>query len=243
MEKTRDWSRESIEYEISSQFSKIALKFGSALLITFLTVMVLMRDDYSLFKLIYSNQLLIVAFPIIQIAIVLTMSLSVYKMNSSTLTILFIIYSILTGLNITPYIWMYNKSEAIVLKALFTTIFMFGTMAFYGFITRNKVYKLDKILSVALIALLIMSFGLFFFRSSVYEIMLSVFGAILFLIYTVYDVQVIKKTTIMMIRNTNLSGANQIMDNIATISALKLYLDFINLFIYIIRIFAGRSRD
>lgn len=242
MEKTRDWSRESIEYEISSQFSKIALKFGSALLITFLTVMVLMRDDYSLVKLIYSNQLLIVAFPIIQIVIVLTMSLSVYKMNSSTLTILFIIYSVLTGLTITPYIIIYNY-DGIVLKALFTTIFMFGTMAFYGFITRNKVYKLEKILSVALIALLIMSFGLFFFRSSVYEIMLSVFGAILFLIYTVYDIQVIKKTTIMMIRNSNLNTANQIMDNIATISALKLYLDFINLFIYILRLFSLKNRD
>lgn len=242
MEKTRDWSRESIEYEISSQFSKIALKFGVALLITFLTVMVLMRDDYSLVKLIYSNQLLIVAFPIIQIVIVLTMSLSVYKMNSSTLTILFIIYSVLTGLTITPYIIIYNY-DGIVLKALFTTIFMFGTMAFYGFITRNKVYKLEKILSVALIALLIMSFGLFFFRSSIYEIMLSVFGAILFLIYTVYDMQVIKKTTIMMIRNSNLNSANQIMDNIATISALKLYLDFINLFIYILRLFSLKNRD
>lgn len=242
MENTRNWSRESIEAEIASQFSKTILKFGLAIFITFLTVFSLVNNEL-LINMYYRNQFLMLLFPIAQIIIVITMSLSVYKMQSSTLTIFLILYSVLTGLTITPYVYAYNSS-GVVLKALFTTVVMFLTMGIYGFFTKNKVYKLDRILSVSIITLIILSFGLFIFSNNkIYDTGVSIFGAIIFLIYTVYDVQVIKKTTIMMIRNSSLSGANQIMDNIATINALKLYLDFINLFIYIVRIFAGRSRD
>lgn len=240
MENTRNWSRESIEAEIASQFSKTILKFGLAIFITFLTVFSLVINA-NLMSFIYGNQFLMLLFPVVQIIIVITMSLSVYKMQSSTLTMFLILYSVLTGLTITPYVYAYS---GVVLKALFTTVVMFLTMGIYGFFTKNKVYKLDRILSVSIITLIILSLGLFIFSNNkIYDMGVSIFGAIIFLIYTVYDVQVIKKTTIMMIRNSSLSGANQIMDNIATINALKLYLDFINLFIYIVRIFAGRSRD
>lgn len=113
---------------------------------------------------------------------------------------------------------------------------MFGVMSFYGYVTKQDLSSIGKILFMALIGLIIATIVNLFVRSSMFDMILSYVGVVIFVGLTAWDTQKIKQMLLMA------DGMDESVQKIALMGALSLYLDFINLFLYLLRIFGG-NRD
>ena len=152
----------------------------------------------------------------------------------STATTLFALYSILNGVMLSSIFLLY--STAIISKVFFITAGTFGVTALYGYATKKDLSSLGNILFMALIGLVIATVVNVFMKSAMFDLILSYIGVIIFVGLTAWDSQKIKH--MMMVQQ----DADESAQKLALIGALSLYLDFINLFLYLLRIF-GRSND
>ena len=115
---------------------------------------------------------------------------------------------------------------------------MFLVLTIYGYTTKSNLQSYTSFLFVGLISIIIMSVINMFIGSNTLDLLLSALAVVVFVIYTAYDTQRIKNTII----SLSYQGQLDLLDRVEIIGALSLYLDFINLFIYLIRIF-GRRKD
>ena len=127
-------------------------------------------------------------------------------------------------------------TTAVISKVFFITAATFGVTAFYGYTTKKDLSSLGNILFMALIGLIIATVVNMFMKSSMFELILSYIGVAIFVGLTAWDSQKIKE--MLMVQRNAGEGAQKV----ALLGALSLYLDFINLFLYLLRIF-GRSDD
>ena len=193
------------------------------LLVTFITAFVSSVNEniaYSIY-----NMYLVLA--IVEIGIVIFLSARITKMSPTTARIAFLLYSFVTGLTFAS-IFLYYEISSIILVFLITAI-MFGVFAAVGYTTKLDLTKLGTYLLVGLISIIICSIINIFIGVSAFVIVLSVLSIIVFLAYTAYDIQKIKYLEDYMDE-----------DNLAIFGALQLYLDFINIFIDLLRIFGSR---
>ena len=193
------------------------------LLVTFITAFVSSVNEniaYSIY-----NMYLVLA--IVEIGIVIFLSARITKMSPTTARIAFLLYSFVTGLTFAS-IFLYYEISSIILVFLITAI-MFGVFAAVGYTTKLDLTKLGTYLLVGLISIIICSIINIFIGGSAFVIVLSVLSIIVFLAYTAYDIQKIKYLEDYMDE-----------DNLAIFGALQLYLDFINIFIDLLRIFGSR---
>ena len=161
-------------------------------------------------------------------------SARIEKLSLSTATILFAIYSALNGAMLSSIFLLYTT--AVISKVFFITAATFGVTAFYGYTTKKDLSSLGNILFMALIGLIIATVVNMFMKSTMFDLILSYIGVAIFVGLTAWDSQKIKQMLVVQ-RNAG-EGAQKI----ALLGALSLYLDFINLFLYLLRIF-GRSDD
>jgi FtsH-binding integral membrane protein len=148
-------------------------------------------------------------------------------------------YAVLNGVVFAVYGIMYDFS--LIASAFFTTAFLFAGMAFYGFTTKKSMASMGSILFGAVIALIIGSvINLFFFNSVVY-LAISVIGVVVFALLTAYDMNRLKAEYM----QYGGQGNATLEQGLAVSGALSLYMDFINLFLYILRLFTafGSSND
>ncbi len=200
------------------------------LLITALTAMGVVNSG--LFYQIASSGvmwLLIIA----ELVLVFVLSARIHKMSVTTATIMLIVYSVLNGATLSFIFLAYSLGS--IAKTFFITTGMFGVMALVGATTKRDLSKMGSILFMALIGLIIASLVNIFLHSSGLDWIISLIGVVLFTALTAYDVQRVKR----------LATESDLYDNtqvgrLAIISALSLYLDFINLFLYLLRFF-GRN--
>jgi hypothetical protein len=123
-----------------------------------------------------------------------------------------------------------------IIFAFLTTVFLFAGMAAYGFLTKKSMASWGSILFGAVIALIIANIiNLFFFNQTMY-LLVSVIGVVVFALYTAYDMNMLKK---MYYEYGNVDARTT--QGLAVSGALSLYMDFINLFIYLIRLFSSRD--
>jgi FtsH-binding integral membrane protein len=113
---------------------------------------------------------------------------------------------------------------------------MFGTMALYGLVTKSDLSGMGTYLFMALIGIIIASVINIFVRSSGMDFVISLIGVIIFTLLTAYDVQMIKQMGMVMIAN------DEEITKVSIVCSLKLYLDFVNLFLYLLRFF-GQKKD
>ena len=156
------------------------------------------------------------------------------KLSLSPATILFAIYSALNGAMLSSIFLLYTT--AVISKVSFIPAATFGVTAFYGYTTKKDLSSLGNILFMALIGLIIATVVNMFMKSTMFDLILSYIGVAIFVGLTAWDSQKIKQMLVVQ-RNAG-EGAQKI----ALLGALSLYLDFINLFLYLLRIF-GRSDD
>ena len=170
---------------------------------------------------------------IAELVLVFVLSARINKMSVATATIMLIVYSALNGVTLSFIFVVYSLGS--IAKTFFITTGMFGVMALVGATTKRDLSKLDSILFMALIGLIIASLVNIFLRSSGLDWIISLIGVVLFTALTAYDVQRVKQLA----AESDLYDDTQV-GRLAVISALSLYLDFINLFLYLLRFF-GRK--
>lgn len=172
---------------------------------------------------------------IIEIVMVFGFTALIYKANTSTLRMMFIVYSILNGLTLSVIGLIY--APGVILSAFLGTFIIFIVLAIYGYFTNENLTKLTPILMAGLIALILVSLVNIFLQNSGVDLFISILGVIIFTIFIGVDVNRIKNNII----GYAVHEDSDILNKIEIVGALNLYLDFINLFLYILRIL-GRRR-
>lgn len=212
---------------------KVYLWMTLALMITGITAAGVANTP-NILALIYSSQVVMWGIIIAEFGLVIYISARLEKLSLSTATTLFALYSILNGVMLSSIFLLY--STAIISKVFFITAGTFGVTALYGYATKKDLSSLGNILFMALIGLVIATIVNVFMKSAMFDLILSYIGVIIFVGLTAWDSQKIKH--MMMVQQ----DADESAQKLALIGALSLYLDFINLFLYLLRIF-GRSND
>lgn len=216
---------------VADVMKRVYFKMTVGLLITaFVSLFCASNATYASF--IMQNSWFMWALMIAELVIVLGIGMGINKLSSSTATALFYVFSLVNGLALTPIFWIYTGGS--IVKTFFITAGTFGAMSAYGYFTKSDLSRWGSILFMALIGLIIASLVNIFLKSSSMEWIISVFGVIIFVGLTAWDTWQIKKMA------TEMPQASA--SRLATIGALNLYLDFINLFLYLLRFF-GNTRD
>lgn len=216
---------------MSKLLSKVFLWMTIALGITGLTSMLVYNSSF-VFTLM-QNPMLMWGLVIAELIMVIALSAAINKISFTAATLMFIIYSILNGVMLSSIFLIYTQAS--ISLAFFVTAGTFGAMALWGYTTRRDLSKMGSILFMALIGLIIATIVNIFLKSSAIYWITTYAGVLIFTGLTVWDVQKIKRM---------LSTADEVNDTtkkVALLGALSLYLDFINLFLYILRIFGNKN--
>lgn len=187
----------------------------------------------SLLLAIATNTLLFWGLVIAEFALVIAISAAINKLSITTATLLFVLYSVVNGATLSLIFVLYTATS--IASVFFITAGTFAVMAFIGYTTKTDLTSLGKILLMALIGIIIATVVNLFVRSTGLQLIVSYIGVLVFVGLTAYDSQKIKR---MLMQVDTMSEAAQ---KIALLGALTLYLDFINLFLYLLRIFGRRD--
>lgn len=206
-------------------------KMSMGILATSFISMFIASND-SLLNLFFSTPWLFWGLIIAEFALVVFLSARINKLSAGTASLLFYLYAVINGVTLTPLFMVYTSESSAT--TFFITAGTFGAMAAYGYITRSDLSKIGSILFMALIGLIIASIVNIFLHSSMVAWVISVGGVLIFVGLTAWDTQKIKRMAEETVGEENVS-------KVATIGALELYLDFVNLFIYLLRIFGKRN--
>jgi FtsH-binding integral membrane protein len=166
-----------------------------------------------------------------QILLVVAISAAINRISASVALLLFFVYAASLGVTIGLIVSAYTTAS--VVSAFLGASAMFGAAAVYGAVTKRELSGIGGYLFVALIGIIVASVINLFLASSGLTWIISLVGVVLFTALTAYDVQRIK--------SGNLAAATGSMEKAAVMGALSLYLDFINLFLFMLRLMGGRN--
>lgn len=224
------------EWEVSNAFPvlmrKVYVWMTLALVITGFTAYGVATSP-GILQAIYSNQILFWGMIIAEFALVIGVSAAINRLSLTTATLMFILYSVINGA-LMSYIFLAYTASSIA-TVFFITAGTFGAMAFIGYTTKTDLSSIDKIVMMALIGLVIATLVNLFIKSEGFTLILSYVGVLVFVGLTAYDTQKIKQMLL------QAPDAGEGAQKMALLGALSLYLDFINLFIYLLRIFGKRE--
>ena len=175
-------------------------------------------------------------FLILEVVAVLAFSALVYTANSSVLKLIFLIYSALSGLTFSVIGLRYAPD--IIGSAFLGTLSIFVVLAVYGYFTRENLTRFVPLLTAGVIAMILVSVVNMFLGNSAIDLFVSVLGVVVFTIYIAVDVNRIRNNIIACAVHEDAD----ILNKIEIVGALQLYMDFVNLFLSILRIL-GRGRD
>jgi len=191
-------------------------------------------SNESLIRLIFGNRILFFGLIIAELALVFTLSSRVQKMQASTATALFVLYSALNGATLSIVFIAYTRSS--IASTFFICAATFVACSVYGMITKRDLTSLGGFLMMGLIGIIIASLVNIFIRSAGMYMIISYIGVLVFVGLTAYDTQKLKNMAL-----TQPAGVEAgVIRKGAILGALSLYLDFINLFLMLLRILGDR---
>ncbi len=215
-------------------FRKVYQFMALGLIITSITAY-LTAASPAMIRFFYGSRAPLIIAAVVEIGLVLYLGMAINKISAQTALILFLLYSFVNGLTCSILLLVYTQAS--IYQAFFTAAGMFGVMSIYGLYTKRDLTGMGSFLIMGLFGIIIASLINLFMRSSGMELVISIMGIIIFMGLTAYDTAKIKQLSM------TVNGADSsALTKIAVIGALQLYLDFINLFIYLLRIF-GKRRD
>ena len=224
------------DYAMSTAFPalmrKVFVWMTLALAITGLTAYGVATSP-ALLSLIFSSKVTFFGLIIAEFALVFAISGAINRLSLSTATLLFILYSVVNGATLSTIFFAF--SVATIGKVFFITAGTFGAMALVGYTTKTDLTSMGKLLFMALLGIIIASVVNMFVGSSGLDLILSYVGVLVFVGLTAYDTQKIKQMC------QSAPDAGESTQKLALIGALSLYLDFINLFLYLLRIFGSNK--
>ena len=171
---------------------------------------------------------------IAELGMVFSISFFINKIPSSLARILFFAYSLVNGITLTVIGLIY--APQVIFYSFVITLTIFVVTAIYGYTTQEDLSSYRRFFKIALISLILLSVFNAFMRVGILEWVITIGGVVIFTGLIAYDVNRIKAISYQLA-----DGDNETMEKMSIIGALNLYLDFINLFIYILRIFGRRK--
>lgn len=186
-----------------------------------------------LVHMLFGNPYMIWVLFFIELGLVIAISAGIDKMDVSTAKVLFILFSIIDGMTLSSIFLVFT--EASIVTTFFIAAMTFGVMSLYGYFTDSDLSSWGTLLFAGLIGVVIAVIINFFLQSPVFEWWISIIGVIVFVGLTAYDTQKIKQ-----MGEAMSNGDPSVLNRIAIVGALALYLDFINLFIFLLEFFGNR---
>lgn len=217
----------------SSLMRSVYVWMTLALVITGLTAMYVAKS-MTLIQLMMENSLFFWGLLLAEVGVVVYLTARIHRMAFSTATVLFILYSLLNGVTLSVLFLVYTFSS--IATTFFVTAGTFGAMALFGYITRRDLSRIGSLCIMGVIGLIIASVVNFFLHNSVVDLVISCAGVLVFVGLTAYDAQKIKR-----LLTAEGMEVNETTQKIALLGAMTLYLDFINLFIYLLRLLGDRK--
>lgn len=220
------------EYEPLSRYT--AKTFGwmcAGLLITFLVAITAYLSN--LIWYVFAVPYAVLILGIAEVAVVLYMSSQIHKVSVGTARALFLTYAVLNGVVFSAYFLIYAFPSLVFIFG--ATALFFGIMAVIGYTTRADLSNLRNFLTGALVFLLVFWVTAMFINLQRFEIVACTVGIFIFLVFTAYDTQKIRAY------HQAYSHDPEMARKASVFSALQLYLDFINLFIYLLRVLGRRK--
>jgi len=192
-------------------------------------------NSESLQQLIFGNRILFFGLIIAEFGLVIAISARIQKMQASTATALFVLYSALNGATLSMIFLIYTASS--ITSTFFICAGTFVACSIYGWTTKRDLTSVGGFMAMGLIGIIIASVVNIFLRSPAMYMIISYIGVIVFVGLTAYDTQHLKNMAA-----TQPDGLEVgVVRKGAILGALKLYLDFINLFLMLLRIFGNRN--
>jgi len=185
--------------------------------------------------LIFGNMILFYGLIIAELALVFTISARVHKMQASTATALFVLYAVLNGATLSFIFLIYTHSS--IASTFFVCAATFIACSIYGWTTKRDLTSMGGFMMMGLIGIIIATLVNLFIRSSAMHMIIGYIGVLIFIGLTAYDTQHLKTMAVSQPADI---GAGAVRKG-AILGALKLYLDFINLFLMLLRILGNRE--
>lgn len=225
-------SEEKVAVAFPALMRKVYVWMSMALVITGLTAWIVAHNA-SLLQLIYGNSATIWILFAVEIGLVIALSAAIHKLSLPVATLMFIVYSVLNGAVLSSIFLVYTMSS--IATVFFITAATFGAMSVFGYVTKKDLSSIGKFLMMALIGLIIATVVNLFMKNSGLDMIISYAGVLIFVGLTAWDTQKIKQMCL------QAPDTGESMQKLALLGALSLYLDFINLFIYLLRILGNRE--
>lgn len=191
-------------------------------------------NSHQLLELLYSNSIVLFIIFLAQLGLVWFISAKINSISINTATALFIAYSILTGVTLASIFIVFTQES--IANVFFISAGTFAGISIYGYTTKRDLSNWSAYLIMALFGLIIASVVNWFMHSEILYWIISYVGVLVFVGLTAYDTQKIKQLALI-----SHDHDGDVPQKVALIGALTLYLDFINLFIYLLRIFGKRK--
>lgn len=228
--------QEFVQVQGHAQISFMHKVYGwmcAALAVTAVTAWYIASSS-SFFNTVFAHPLMLLAIFIAQLGLVVVLNVMINKINYLTAVTLFMIYAVSLGLTMSLIFRAYTLSS---LAGTFTvTSGMFGGMALYGYFTKADLTRVHNIAIMVLWGLILSMLVNLFLKSMWFDYIISMVGVVIFCLLTAADTQKIKEFA------DKLSLDEQEKDKVSILGALVLYLDFINLFLFLLR-FTGSRRS
>ena len=224
-------SQTAAESAAATLFKSLYMQMAAALTITGL-VAYFLSESVDFWYFLAENSFAIWGIFIAQIVLVIWLSARLPKMSMTSATLLFILYSALMGVTMSTIFMIYTMSS--IASVFFITAGTFLVMSLIGFFTRIDLTRVGSLLFMALVGLIIASVVNIFLHSETLYWVVSYAGVVIFVGLTAYDTQKIKNTLI------QYGEVDEMGQKLALFGAFSLYLDFINLFLHLLRIMGDR---
>ncbi len=220
----------SMQAGLSTYIAKVFGTMFLGLLVTAVAAIFTATNE-SMMEFVFGSNLFFV-FIIAELGLVIALSAGIRKMSYGVTQLMFYLYAIVNGITLASVFYVYELGT--IGLAFFTAAISFGVMAVYGAITKKDLTKIGNMLFMALIGIIVASIINLFVGSSQFDLLISFAAVAIFVGLVAYDTQKLKSYYYMS------SGDYQMQRKIAVMGALSLYLDFINIFLYLLRIFASK---
>ncbi len=182
---------------------------------------------------IVGNRFVLLGLIVAELALVVGISGAINRLSLTAATLMFVLYSVINGATLSVVFLAFTMSS--ITSVFFITAGTFATMALVGYTTKKDLTSMGRMLFMALIGLVIATVVNMFMRNSGLDMILNYVGVLVFVGLTAYDMQKIKEQLMMA------GDAGEAWQKMALVGALTLYLDFINLFLYLLRILGKRE--
>ena len=220
----------ALQRYVSSVMRRVYGKMTLGLLVTAICSLLMVMNP-ALTDILFSIRPMIFILFAVEIGLVIYLNARIEKMSNATASAMFYLYSAVNGIVLAPIFSFYTETSIALTFAI--TAGTFGAMTIAGYVTKKDLSKFGAFLFMALIGLIICSLVNLFMHNSMMDWCISIAGVVIFVGLTAWDTQMIKRMCA--------ESDSTMVSKVATLGALRLYLDFINLFLHLLRILGNRN--